>query len=58
MTRLQGHIHDVRAMSACVPTADVSLHRGEPPLRADFEKLKSGVEAKIRDGSVATSIRQ
>jgi hypothetical protein len=24
----------VRAMSACAPTADVSLQRGEPPLRA------------------------
>ena len=34
MTRLRRHTHDVRAMSACVPTADVSLHRGEPPLRA------------------------
>ena len=31
--RLQRHTHDVRAMSACAPTADLSLHRGEPPLR-------------------------
>ena len=28
VTRLQPHSHDVRAMSACVPTADVSLQRG------------------------------
>jgi hypothetical protein len=26
--RLQPHIHDVRAMSACAPTADISLQRG------------------------------
>jgi hypothetical protein len=25
VTRLQRHTHDVRAMSACAPTADVSL---------------------------------
>jgi hypothetical protein len=31
----------------------------KPTRRADsVEKLKNGVEAKIRDGSVATSIRQ
>jgi hypothetical protein len=29
VTRLRRH-----TMSACVPTADISLHRGEPPLRA------------------------
>ena len=28
VTRLQPYIHDVRAMSACAPTADVSLQRG------------------------------
>ena len=28
VTRLQPHIHDVRAMSVCAPTADVSLQRG------------------------------
>jgi hypothetical protein len=28
VTRLQPHIHDARAMSACAPTADVSLERG------------------------------
>ena len=33
VTRLQ-RSHNVRAMSACVATADVSLHRGEPPLWA------------------------
>jgi hypothetical protein len=26
---MQPHTHDVCAMSACVPTVDVSLHRGE-----------------------------
>jgi len=31
---LQPHTHDVRAMSGRVPTADVSLHRSELPLRA------------------------
>ena len=29
VTRLQPHTHDVRAMSACTPTADVSLRRGD-----------------------------
>ena len=28
VTRLRRHTHDVRAMSACVPTADISLNRG------------------------------
>jgi hypothetical protein len=32
VTRLRQLIHDVRAMSACVPTADVSLHN--PPAQA------------------------
>ena len=32
VTRSRRHTYDVRAMSACVPTADVSLHRGEQPL--------------------------
>ena len=31
---LQPHIHDVSAMSAHIPTADVSRQRGELPLRA------------------------
>jgi hypothetical protein len=34
VTRLRRYTHDVRAMSAYVPTADVSLHRGERQLRA------------------------
>ena len=29
-------IDNLRAMSACTPTPEVSLQRGEPPLRADF----------------------
>jgi K+/H+ antiporter YhaU regulatory subunit KhtT len=29
VTRLRRHTHNVRAMSACAPTADVSLQRGD-----------------------------
>ncbi|MGB6558618.1 MAG: hypothetical protein WBE96_14595, partial [Pseudolabrys sp.] len=29
VTRVQPRIHDVRVMSACAPTADVSLQRGD-----------------------------
>jgi hypothetical protein len=31
---LRRHTHDIRTISACVPTADVSLHCDEPPLRS------------------------
>ena len=36
---MRRHTHDDHAMSACVPTADVSLHRGERQLRAIFELM-------------------
>jgi predicted phage-related endonuclease len=42
------HTHDVHAMSACVPTADVSLHRGERQLRAkDRRYFIGGSDARI-----------
>jgi hypothetical protein len=36
-------------LSACAPTADVSLHRGEPPLRAKSGRLsvKAGAKAWV-----------
>jgi K+/H+ antiporter YhaU regulatory subunit KhtT len=34
VTTLRRHTPDVRAMSACAPTADVSLQRGERTFRA------------------------
>jgi hypothetical protein len=46
---------DVRAMSACVPTADVSLRRGEPPLRASFLRYLNSRGRELRADCRRTS---
>ena len=50
---LQPHTHDVRAMSGCVPTADVSLHRSELPLRADFVVEVAGEPGPDRTSGIS-----
>ena len=42
-------------MSACVPTADILLHRGEPPLRAQAVWKGVGMST-IVSGTLASAI--
>ena len=47
---MQPHIHEFRAMSACAPTADVSLQRGEPLLRAKRRHRRVSFDHLVGEG--------